>query len=250
MARSAMDCALMLNVLAGHDARDPAAQRGTPPDFASALTGDLTGLRIGVERTIPASAPSCDEALTPSFEDAVRELEMAGATIVEIEVPGYRALADASLVIMTAEAFSYHRSAFAERWQDYGRYTRIFIARGALLSGADYVTAQRARRVACAGLRDVLAKVDVIVTPTTAAGAPRYGDIDMATLMSHIFTGAFNSAGLPVAAAPIGFTAAGLPLSMQVIGHPLDEATVLAVADALQRRTDHHLAEPEVASHA
>jgi aspartyl-tRNA(Asn)/glutamyl-tRNA(Gln) amidotransferase subunit A len=67
--------------------------------------------------------------------------------------------------------------------------------------------------------------------------------------MTQIFTGAFNSAGLPVLALPAGFTAAGMPLSVQVIGHPLAEATVLAVGDALQRRTTHHLAEPEIASH-
>ncbi len=112
------------------------------------------------------------------------------------------------------------------------------------------MTAQRARRVACASLDEVLSTVDVILTPTVAAGAPAYEDIDMGTLMSLIFTGAFNSTGLPVLAAPAGFTAAGMPLSVQVIGRPLADATVLAVGDALQRRTAHHLAEPEVNAHA
>ena len=119
-----------------------------------------------------------------------------------------------------------------------------------MLSAADYVTAQRARRVACAALDEVLSTVDVIITPATATGAPAYDGIDMATLMSLIFTGAFNSTGLPVLAAPAGFTAAGLPLSVQVIGRPLADATVLAVGDALQRRTTAHLCEPEIAAHA
>jgi aspartyl-tRNA(Asn)/glutamyl-tRNA(Gln) amidotransferase subunit A len=248
MARSARDCALMLNAMAGHDSRDPAAQRAAPTDFTAALTGDLTGLRIGVERRIPLTAPGADPALAPAVEATAAHLTEAGAEVVEVELPMYGALADADIVIMAAEAFSYHRDAMARgRWEDYGRYTRAFIAQGALLSAADYVTAQRARRVAVTALAGVLSGLDAIITPTCAAGAPSYDGLDLATLMPMIFTGAFNSTGLPVLAAPAGFTAAGLPLSMQVIGHPLAEATVLAIGDALQRVTAHHLAEPEAA---
>jgi aspartyl-tRNA(Asn)/glutamyl-tRNA(Gln) amidotransferase subunit A len=251
MARSALDCALMLSVMAGPDPRDPAVQPSSPGDYTSALTGDLTGLRVGVERLIPGTAPSCDPALLPSLDAAADVLAAAGADVADVSLPMYGALADADLLIMAAEAFSYHRGAMTSgRWEDYGRYTRTFIAQGALLSAADYVTAQRARRVACAALDEVLADFDVIITPACAAGAPAYEDIDMSTLMKMIFTGAFNSTGLPVLAAPAGFTAAGLPLSVQVIGHPLAEETVLAVGDALQRRTSFHLAEPEAVSHA
>jgi aspartyl-tRNA(Asn)/glutamyl-tRNA(Gln) amidotransferase subunit A len=255
MAHSALDCALMLSVMAGHDPRDPAARRdpaaapGTRPDYAGALTGDLSGLRIGIERAIPATAQWCDPALLPALDTVADGLAAAGADVTEVEIPCYRALADADLVIMAGEAFSFHRAAMTERWGDYGRYTRTFIAQGALLSAADYVTAQRARRVACAALGEVLGGLDAIVTPTCATGAPAYEGLDMGSLMTQIFTGAFNSTGLPALALPAGFTAAGLPLSVQVIGHPLAEATVLAIGDALQRRTTHHLAEPEIATH-
>lgn len=259
MARSAMDCAVMLTVLAGHDPRDPAMQPypagavpggSGPGGFAAALTGDLTGLRVGVERAIPGTAPACDPGVLPALDAAAAELAAAGATVTEVEIGMYRALADADLVVMCAEAYSFHQANLRTRWSDYGRYTRAFIAQGALLSAGDYVTAQRARRVACAALDEVLSTVDVILTPTVATGAPAYEDIDMRTLMSQIFTGAFNSTGLPVLAAPAGFTAAGMPLSVQVIGKPLADATVLAVGDALQRRTAHHLAQPEAVSHA
>jgi aspartyl-tRNA(Asn)/glutamyl-tRNA(Gln) amidotransferase subunit A len=255
IAFTVQDCALMLSVMAGHDPRDPAARRdqagppGTRPDYAGALTGDLSGLRIGVERTIPAAADWCDPALLPALDDVADGLAAAGADVTEVEIPCYRALADADLVIMAGEAFSFHRTAMTERWSDYGRYTRTFIAQGALLSAADYVTAQRARRVACAALGEVLGGLDAIVTPTCAAGAPAYQGLDMGSLMTQIFTGAFNSTGLPALALPAGFTAAGMPLSVQVIGHPRADATVLAIGDALQRRTAHHLAEPEIASH-
>lgn len=255
MAHSALDCALMLSVMAGHDPRDPAAQRGpagaqgTRADYAGALTGDLSGLRIGVERTIPAVAQWRDPALMPAFDAAADALAAAGADVTEVEIPSYRALADADMVIMAAEAFSFHRNAMAARWADYGRHTRSFIAQGTLLSAADYVTAQRARRVACRALGEVLGGIDAIITPTCAAGAPAYDGLDTGSLMAQIFTGAFNSTGLPVLALPAGFTAAGMPLSVQVIGHPLAEATVLAIGDALQRRTTHHLTEPEIATH-
>jgi aspartyl-tRNA(Asn)/glutamyl-tRNA(Gln) amidotransferase subunit A len=250
MARSAADCALMLSVMADHDPRDPATRRGTPGGYADALTGDLSGLRIGVERAIPATAPWCDPAVLPALDAAAGELAAAGAEIVEVEIPVYRALADADLVIMAGEAFSFHRAAMTTRWADYGRYTRTFIAQGGLLTAADYVTAQRARRAACAALDEVLAPLDAIITPTTATGAPAFDGLDMGSLMSSIFTGAFNSTGLPVLALPAGFTATGMPLSVQVIGHPLAEATLLAIGDALQRATTYHLAEPEIAAHA
>jgi aspartyl-tRNA(Asn)/glutamyl-tRNA(Gln) amidotransferase subunit A len=251
LAHSAFDCALMLNVMAGADSRDPAVQTAEVPDFTAALTGDLTGLRIGVERTIPGTGPETDPALLPSLDAVAGELAAAGADVVEAELPMYQTLADAQLVIMASEAFSYHRGQLSSgRWEDYGRYTRAFIAQGALLSAADYVTAQRARRAGCASLEQVLAGYDVIITPTCRAGAPSYDGLSMNTIMKMHMTGAFNSTGLPVLAVPAGFTAAGLPLSVQVIGHPLAEATVLAVGDALQRRTSFHLAEPEALPHA
>jgi aspartyl-tRNA(Asn)/glutamyl-tRNA(Gln) amidotransferase subunit A len=99
-------------------------------------------------------------------------------------------------------------------------------------------------------MEQVLAGFDVIITPTCRAGAPSYDGLSMLTIMKMHMTGAFNSTGLPVLAVPAGFTDAGLPLSVQVIGHPLAEATVLAVGDALQRRTSFHLAEPEALPHA
>lgn len=255
MAHSALDCALMLSVMAGHHPRDPAAQRGpagvpgTRADYAGALTGDLSGLKIGVERTIPTTTET-DPALLPALDAVAGHLAAAGADVSDVVIPSYRALADADLVIMASEAFSFHHAAMSSRWGDYGRYTRTFIAQGALVSGGDYVTAQRARRVACTQLDEVLSGYDAIITPTTATGAPSYDDIYHMPIMKSIFTPAFNSTGLPVLALPGGFTAAGMPLSVQVIGHPLAEATLLAIGDAVQRKTTHHLAEPEIVTNA
>ena len=247
MAHSAYDCALLLSVMAGYHATDPTSVHSPTKDYTSELTGDLHGMRIGVERSITARTPGVDPSLDPAFDEAVSHLIDAGATLVEIELPAYEALVAIDMVLMTSEAFSYHSTWLKDRWHDYGRYTREFIALGALLSGGDYVAAQRARRYVAEQLRRPFDSVDAIVMPTAITGAPEYGllwENGLGKVMATLLTGAWNSSALPVVAAPMGFTDSSLPLSIQVIGKPFHDGEVLRVADALQKRSDFHLRQP------
>jgi aspartyl-tRNA(Asn)/glutamyl-tRNA(Gln) amidotransferase subunit A len=249
LARSAADCSAMLEVIAGLHGSDPDCVDA--PFSADDLAPDLTGVRVGVvtENQISAAA---DPALRPALEAAVAVLAAQGAEIREVRLPYWRELITANIVTMSAEALAYHRGDMGSRWGDYFAATRAFIAQGALISGADYVQAQRVRRVAQQALGDLFAEVDLIVSPTTQGGAPTYellnegGMASLSRLIELINTSYWDCVGNPVLALPMGFTAAGLPLSMQVAARPFDEAAALRAGQLYQQQTGWHLRQPEI----
>jgi aspartyl-tRNA(Asn)/glutamyl-tRNA(Gln) amidotransferase subunit A len=244
MARSAADCAAMLQVMAGFDPTDPYASGVPVPDYSAALTGSLAGLRIGVERAALAKASTVDTALPAAYSAVGSALNDAGAALVDYQLDCYADLSAIDWITMAAEAFAYHRGDLARRWGDYGRPTRRFIAQGALISAADFVQAQRVRRRLADRVAAMFDEFDVLIMPTASTGAPRFAGLDMESITGTIFTPAWNTVGLPVASVPMGFTADGLPLGLQIIGAPMAEATVLQVADAFQQRTDWHTRRP------
>jgi aspartyl-tRNA(Asn)/glutamyl-tRNA(Gln) amidotransferase subunit A len=137
------------------------------------------------------------------------------------------------------------------RWGDYFEATRAIVPWGALVSAADFVQAQRVRRVGQRMLAALYAEVDLIVTPTATMTAPTYDDVfagGVLDILRRIFTAYWDAVGNPVLAVPVGFAANGLPCSMQIAGRPFEEATVLRAGDAYQRATDWHLAVPTYAA--
>lgn len=247
MARSARDCALMFDVLAGPDSSDPTTLEVPVADYSGALTGDLTGLRIGVDLLSRVAGDVADPALEPAWHAALDVLAARGAEIVEVEVPHYDAMATADFVNMLGEALAYHLPDLQARWSDYGAATRLILAQGAFYSAADYVQAARARRVGVKAVTGLLSTVDVIVTPTASTGATSFEDMNsrgVVRAMGAIHTGYWDSTGNPVLTVPFGFTTTGLPLGLQLAGRPFDEATLLRVGDAFQSATDFHLQAP------
>jgi aspartyl-tRNA(Asn)/glutamyl-tRNA(Gln) amidotransferase subunit A len=233
----------MLAIIAGYDASDESCVDRPVSDYLSALTGDLRGVRVGVERAhhFPDGA---DPALSGCFNTAVDALADLGADLVEVKLPHYEETTTAAMVTMASEALAYHRSDLQARWEDYFAGTRQMLALGALVSAADFVQAQRTRRVAQEKLQTVFADVDVVVGPTTAIGAPQYSSVapdKIFSLMDLMFTAYWDATGNPALVVPMGFTAAGLPLSLQIAGRPFEESTVLKVGDAYQSTTNWHL---------
>ena len=251
LARSARDCAAVLEVLAGLDTSDPDCVDA--PFTAPAFDGDLSGMRIGVVREghFPGHA---DPALAPAFDAAIAVLAEQGAQVVEVTLPFREEMITADMVTMGCEALAYHRNDLAGRWGDYYAATRAMLVTGAMVSGADYVQAQRVRRVAQDALAALFETVDVIAAPTAAVGAPTFaslaapgGGIDVGELFSLIFTPYWDSVGNPVLALPMGFTGDGLPLSLQLAGPAFGEAAILRAGDAFQQSTDWHLRVPQLA---
>ena len=250
LARSAADCAAALEVLAGHHPSDPDCVDA--PFTAEPADGNLTGVRVGVV-TEDQIGPVADPALRPAFEAAVAVLAAAGADVVEARLPYYAELTLADMITFTAEGLAIHRGDLRARWGDYFATTRAALVNGALVSGADYVQAQRVRRVAMQALGDLFTQVDLLVCPTMQSGALKFDELVPrgaadAGIGAVMNTGYWDCTGNPVLAVPIGFTAAGLPLSMQIAAPAFGEAAALRAGQAYQERTGWHLREPKLIS--
>lgn len=252
MARSAEDCALLLNSMAGYESGDASSFEVDGEDFTDALTGDLSGLTIAVddlERT--ADTPS-EAALLPSFEQAVEVLQQRGATVIRAELPHYAEMTLVNVMMLLSEALAYHLPDLQQRWEDYGRTTRLRLARGIFFSAADLVQAQRARRTGQRALRELFTQADLVVTPTTGYPAPKLADLEevnrgraSTSLADRVYTHYWNLMGNPAVSVPMGFSEKGLPLGLQIAGRPMEDGTVLRAAEAYQRATDWHRRRPD-----
>ncbi len=247
VARSAWDCALLLQVMAGHDPGDGRSSRRPVPNYPDALDGSPRGLRIGLPKGYFFDAGNVAEPVTVAVTAAVSALREAGATVSEVSLPNADMAKFANTIVLLSEAFAYHRDDLVARWADYGSNVRGLLARGALFGAADYV---QAKNIATAFRREVseaMRDCDVLIVPTMPTGARLLDETDptmMDRWSSASFTPQWNLTGLPVCAVPVGFDGVGMPVSMQIVGKPFAEATVLRVADAYQRLTDFHLATP------
>lgn len=249
MARSARDCAIMLTVLAGCDASDPCSVDEPVPDYENALTGDLGGLRIGVDPLAEYRRADQDPRLGELLDAALAVLTARGATVVPVRLPYYRELTAATGITSRSEAFAYHAPDLRTRWSDYFAATRQGVGIAAAYTGADYVQAQRVRRVGQRELASLFTEVDLIVTPTASVEA--FTIDGLSSLATERFramhTSYWNAVGNPALSVPMGLGARGLPLGLQLVGRPFDEALVLRAGDAYQQDTDWHLRQPALA---
>jgi aspartyl-tRNA(Asn)/glutamyl-tRNA(Gln) amidotransferase subunit A len=247
LARSARDCGAMLSAFAGGDPRDTyAVDRPVDDDLGGPGSGALDGVRVGVVRQDQFGDVD-DPAARAAFEAAVEALASRGADVVEIVLPHWGEALAAQWVTMVCEALAYHRDDLSSRWGDYFAGTRGMVGLGALFSAADFVQAQRARRVIQRELAKLFAQVDVIATPAATAGAPTYAALaerDIADLLGTIRTSYWDLPGNPVLVVPMGFTDGGLPLSLQLAARPFEEALLVRTGDAFQQATDWHLRVP------
>jgi aspartyl-tRNA(Asn)/glutamyl-tRNA(Gln) amidotransferase subunit A len=244
MARTVEDCAYLLQALAGHDPMDPASSHAPVGDYTVALRDGIRGLRVGVPRTYFLDGINAE--MERAFHEALGVLRTLGASVQDVEIPSIGS-SMAFLVIMLVEAFAYHERDLRERPQLYGDVLREKLLAGGLLRGSEYVQAQRLRARLSQDMAAALGTVDVLVTPTTPGPAPAFDTVlspDFPFARSNMAP--FNMTGLPALAIPCGFTASGLPLSLQIAGRPFDEATVLRVGHSFEQATDWHRRRPPV----
>lgn len=249
MARSAYDCALILNTIAGFDSRDPTSSRTAVEDYTAGIGDGVRGLRIGVPREFFFDSPQLHSEMRVGTEALIATLVEQGAEATEVRLPRVELARDAYSITMMSEAFAYHHMDMTTgRWGDYGAPTRETIARGALYTGADYVQAQRYRAWFGKQVARVMAGIDVLITPSGTEAAQPGGRVDpLRRFTNPSFTGPFNLLGYPALAVPAGVSTDGMPLSAQIVGAPFAESTVLRVGHAWQQLTDWHLRVPPMA---
>jgi aspartyl-tRNA(Asn)/glutamyl-tRNA(Gln) amidotransferase subunit A len=250
MARSAADCAALLGVMAGYDPGDPSTSVLPVAPYATALSGDVKGLRVGLLRGFFLDAATPD--VRGAVEQAAKALGAAGAVVDELDLEHVSHVAPAALAIVASEALAYHANWLRTRPDDYDPDVRQRLQLGVFITGAEYVRGQQVRALVRAAVDAALARRDVLLAPATPMTAVRAGEREVALgdgpsdVRSALIrlTRPFNLSGHPACALPCGFTAAGLPIGMQIVGRPFDEATVLRAADAYQRLTDWHTRRP------
>ena len=265
--RTVADVAMLLQVIAGHDPADSTSVPLPVPDYRAALTGDIRGLRIGIP--VEYRVPGMDQAVERVIEDALALLQELGAELVPVSLPHTEyalatyyiiAPSEASANLARYDGVKYGLSLPGEtllerylrtRGEGFGPEVkrRIMLGTYALSAGyydAYYVKAQKVRTLIKRDFDEAFARVDVIAAPTSPTVAFRLGERTADPLqmyLSDVFTIPANMAGLPAIAVPCGFAHA-LPVSLQFMGRPFDEPTLLRVAHAYEQATDWHTQRP------
>ncbi len=237
MTWTAEDCAIMLQAIAGHDAKDPASANLPLPDYRAALGGDIKGLRIGVLRSMFEHEVPTPDVTKAALEAAFDVLRKLGATLEDVRIRPAQDYHDVKITGAESELYAVHEPVLRQRLADFGE---DFLGRslGALfITGADYVQASRWRRAMIAEVAPIYERYDVLLTAGPGP-APRFESWRTINFWQKAsVTTPFNVLGGPALAQCIGFTADGLPLSMQIAGRPFDDATVLRVAHAYETAT-------------
>lgn len=243
MARTVMDIAMLLQAIAGPDPRDASAATQAVPDYQAALRHDLRGTRIGVPRTYFFDDGDAD--VIAAVHAAIEAMRQLGAQVREIDLPHAYLGPAASWAIAYTESFAFHRDNFFARPRDYTPAFLHKITGAALLTAEELIAAQRLRQVITAEFVAALKTVDVIAVPTTAYPAyPIGGSSPQADMRS--LTRSISLTGFPSLALPCGFTSAGLPTSMQLIGRAWEESTVLQVGYAYEQAAGWYQRRPPI----
>lgn len=270
MAQTAEDCALLLNYMAGFDEKDSTSVSEAVPDYTKNLHNSLSGLRIGVPKEYFGAG--LDPEIAVKIQEALKEFEKLGATIVEISLPNNSLSIPAYYIIAPAECSSnlarydgvrfgyrcenpvnledlYKRS----RGEGFGSEVKRRIITGtyALSAGyydAYYLKAQKIRRLISDDFQNAFKQVDVIMGPATPNVAFNIGekfDDPISMYLSDIYTIAINLAGLPGITIPAGFSN-NLPVGLQIIGNYFREEQLLNIAHQFQQETDWHKQMPAI----
>jgi aspartyl-tRNA(Asn)/glutamyl-tRNA(Gln) amidotransferase subunit A len=251
LSRRVEDAALVLGVIAGHDARDPASADVPVRDCLNGLKRGVRGMQIGIPRE--HFWDRIEGRVEAAVRQALRDLEGAGAHVKDVSIPHMAAALGAILVTEMASVTAWHDKYLKqpERRAKYTPEVRALMDAGKFIFATDFLKAQRLRRVLTEEVRAAFDSVDVLATPTLPLCAWDVSEshVQIAGEPEHVlhacwrFTYPWNLTGLPALSVPCGF-AAELPVGLQLVGRPFDEATVLRVGHAYQEVTRWHERRP------
>jgi aspartyl-tRNA(Asn)/glutamyl-tRNA(Gln) amidotransferase subunit A len=252
MTRTVEDTAITMNVIAGHDPRDVASAKVDIPDYTSALTGDVKGLRIGIVKEY-FEAP-LDPQVRKAVMDAISLLESMGAEVKEVSYPMFNQSQAISSTVLMAEATAYHRDLLEKDGHQLYEPVRQRLEAGLFISAAEYLRAQQARSIFDQQGRRLLDEVDLLAGPTEPITAPEIlaskvmaGEQEVGVVGALTqYTRPYNINGFPAISVPCGFSDDGMPIGLQLAGRPFDELTVLRAAHAYEQANDWHTRRPPI----
>jgi len=225
------DCALMLDALAAHDPLDVASADPGPIDFSSGIGDGVRGLRIGVVRHFFEEDVETEPEVIAALETALAALRDAGAHVADATMAPFGEYNAVGTLISRSEAFAIHEHWLKSTPEKYGAFSRNRIMSGAFVRASDYVNAMRHRSRLIAAYAELMRAFDVLVFPTARGVAETLGADSMAAppKTAPFFTRVFNVLGGPSHSVCSGFSANGLPLSLQISGRPFEDALTLRV---------------------
>src|SRR5471030_2011434 len=243
MAWTTEDCALMLDVLAGHDPNDQGSAKTAKVDYGAAAHRPIKGMRIALARTWYEGQNGGENSVTPEMkkgiDKGVRVLKDLGAIVEEVVFPDIRDYHICGRVIITTEAHAIHRQDVIDSSEKFGYTRRCRFQLGAFISAEQYISALRFRRQLTLDTRAAMHGYDLVMA------ANQWGDPEIVEEPQTVFhflgkpqlSMPFNITGQPAATICCGFSSGGLPLAFQLAGRAFDEASVIAVGSAFERAT-------------
>jgi len=241
LTRTVEDNALLLNTLAGHDPRDPYSVNEPAEDFTRDLEYGVRGGAIGVPRDFYFE--HLEDEVGERVREAIEVFLASGAQVREVEVPNLPETLKAQRYILAADAYAIHEERLESEPERFGDEVRVRLLEGERLKAHRYASAQQRKLEAKKELEGALAEVDVLLAPTLPIAATLMDqreasiggyDEPVRSALTRL-TGPVNLTGFPSLSVPCGFTPAGLPVGMQLVGRPFDEATLYRFGHAYER---------------
>ena len=258
MARTVADVAIMLDAMAGRDPNDPTSLDAPPPNAQSLVGRDIKGLRIGIDRKY--AMEGVDRGDAAALEVALQVLSDLGARIVEVRMPDLSSLQPTWQAIAAVEILQAHKATYPARAREYGPYLREFLGLASQVPPEVLAQALKDRTVFAARMDAMLASVDAVaclaggspawrITRETQAGplGALHAAWGAAQPRAFEFAWPMDLAGTPTICVPSGFSAEGLPYSMQLAGPRLSEPMLCRIAAAYEQATSWHDRHPAVA---
>lgn len=256
LSRTVRDCALMLGAMAGGADGDLTVIDEPVPNYTADLSADLTGVRIGVERSYFFYAAVSDDVRI-AVDAALEQLEGLGAVIVEVdEIESLELSVPAGMSVLVGDTSEWHQTFLRTRGELYVRETRAMLELGEIIFAPAYAKAQRVRRLVQRGMREAFEGngLDALAAPTLpvttmpveelSVDLTGSGDTALSTFIHHCFVA--NLIGIPSLSVPVGFDPGGLPIGMQLFGRPFGEPALFRIGNAYQGATSWHERHPEL----
>jgi aspartyl-tRNA(Asn)/glutamyl-tRNA(Gln) amidotransferase subunit A len=254
LVRTVRDAALLLGLIAGHDALDATSSRRAVPDYLGRLDRGVRGLRVGVAGGFYAEG--LDATVARALAEAMAVLRELGVAVEPVAVPDPGPMVAAcNNPMVRAESAAVHARLLKERPGELQPAVRDRLAPGLTVSAYEYLQGQRLRaRLTREFLEAVFSRIDVLVTPTIPEPAPALVDAKAGATAEVVarmgrfsrLTRPFNALGLPALSVPCGAAPDGRPLAMQLVGRPFEETTLLRLGDAYERATAWHRRRPSL----